>query len=94
MTSDRLILRFAVVLIATITLFGARQEIVVAQDIPSPEEFFGFEMGADRKLARWDKLVEYYEILGRESDRLRFSRRPGSRRVLDLSPMDQRPGHA
>ena len=70
MTSDRLILRFAVVLIATITLFGSRQEVVVAQDIPSPEEFFGFQMGADRKLARWDKLVEYYEILGRESDRL------------------------
>ena len=70
MTSDRLILRFAVVLIATITLFGSRQEVVVAQDIPSPEEFFGFQMGADRKLARWDKLVEYYEILGHESDRL------------------------
>ena len=70
MTSDRSILRFAVVLIATITLFGFRQEVVVAQNIPSPEEFFGFQMGADRKLARWDKLVEYYEILGRESDRL------------------------
>ena len=70
MTSDRLMLRFAVVLIATITLFGFRQEVVVAQNIPSPEEFFGFQMGADRKLARWDKLVEYYEILGRESDRL------------------------
>tara|TARA_Y100001949_G_scaffold171863_1_gene174972 strand:- start:3270 stop:5753 length:2484 start_codon:yes stop_codon:yes gene_type:complete len=27
-------------------------------------------MGADRKLARWDKLVEYYELLGRQSARL------------------------
>jgi len=26
----------------------------------SPEEFFGFQMGTDRKLARWDKIVEYF----------------------------------
>ncbi len=39
--------------------------------IPSPEEFFGHRMGADRKLARWDRLVEYYELIGRESDRVR-----------------------
>ena len=41
-----------------------------AQTIPSPAEFFGHEMGADRKLARWDRLVEYYETIGRESDRV------------------------
>jgi len=43
---------------------------VSAQQIPSPEEFFGFQMGADRHLARWDKLVEYYQILDRESPRI------------------------
>ena len=26
--------------------------------ITSPEKFFGFQMGADRKLVRWDKAVE------------------------------------
>jgi len=41
-----------------------------AQQIPSPEEFFGFQMGADRHLARWDKLVEYYQLLDRESPRI------------------------
>jgi hypothetical protein len=41
-----------------------------AQQIPSPEEFFGHEMGADRKLARWDKLVEYYTMLGERSPRI------------------------
>ena len=30
-----------------------------------PEEFFGFQMGADRKLAHWDQLVEYYDLSGR-----------------------------
>jgi len=28
--------------------------------ILSPEEFFGFKMGTDRKLARWNKIVEYF----------------------------------
>ena len=40
------------------------------QQIPTPESFFGFEMGADRKLARWDRLVEYYNLLGEQSPRL------------------------
>ena len=54
------------VLAATLTLPGSSQ----AQGIPSPEEFFGFQMGADRKLARWDKLVEYYDLLDAQSDRI------------------------
>lgn len=40
------------------------------QQIPSPEEFFGHRMGADRELARWDRLVAYYDTLGALSDRL------------------------
>jgi len=31
--------------------------------IPSPEEFFGFKLGTDKKLARWDKIVEYFWLL-------------------------------
>ncbi len=38
--------------------------------IPSPEDYFGFQMGADRKLARWDKLVTYYEQLANASPRM------------------------
>ena len=38
--------------------------------IPSPEEFFGHQMGADRQLAHWDRLVEYYELIGEQSDRV------------------------
>lgn len=39
-------------------------------EIPSPEEFFGHQMGADRQLARWDRLVEYYDLIGEASDRI------------------------
>lgn len=41
-----------------------------AQTITSPEEFFGFQMGEDRKLANWHRLVEYYQLLDDQSDRL------------------------
>ena len=41
-----------------------------AAQIPTPEEFFGHRMGADRKLARWDQLVEYHELIGERSDRV------------------------
>ena len=70
MTSHRFRPWFAVVLIVLTTVIGLRPEVALGQSIPSPEEFFGFQMGADRKLARWDKLVEYYELLGRQSARL------------------------
>ena len=39
-----------------------------AEEIASPEDFFGFQLGADRKIARWDAIVEYFEVLAGESD--------------------------
>jgi len=38
--------------------------------IKSPEEFFGYQMGADQKIARWDKIVDYFELLAKSSDRI------------------------
>jgi hypothetical protein len=32
----------------------------MSSEISPPEEFFGHKMGADRKLARWDRIVEYF----------------------------------
>ena len=34
---------------------------LTAAEITPPGEFFGFQLGADRKIARWDAIVEYYE---------------------------------
>jgi len=43
----------------------------IAQDgIPTPEQFFGHQLGADRTLARWDRMVEYFELLDAQSDRV------------------------
>lgn len=55
-------------LAALLTLGAARP--AAGQSIPSPEEYFGHAMGADRQLVRWDRLVEYYQMLGEASDRI------------------------
>jgi hypothetical protein len=40
--------------------------------LPSPEKFFGHAMGADRKLEGWDKLLEYYQLLAKSSNRMKL----------------------
>jgi len=41
-----------------------------AQNVPTPREHFGFEIGADRKLADWDQLLAYYEKVALASPRV------------------------
>ena len=38
---------------------------------PTPEQFAGFRMGADKKLVRWDKIVEYMNVVAASSPRVR-----------------------
>jgi len=43
-----------------------------------PEKFFGFQLGSDRKIARWERIVEYYRLLERESG--------GKLKVVEMGP--------
>jgi hypothetical protein len=43
-----------------------------AQQIPTPEDYFGFKIGADKKLVRYDKIVEYLTKIASLSDRVRI----------------------
>src|SRR5262245_28588773 len=43
-----------------------------AGPLQTPEQYFGFRIGADNKLARWDKIVEYMKLAAASSDRVRF----------------------
>src|ERR1017187_4634633 len=45
--------------------------VLHAASIPTPEEFLGFRVGTDKKLARWDKIVEYFDRVAATSDRVR-----------------------
>ncbi len=39
--------------------------------ITAPEEFFGYQLGSDRKIARWNDIVDYFYCLESESDRIK-----------------------
>jgi len=62
--------------VAALTLL----EVAGAQTpaITPPEKFFGFQLGSDRKIARWDRIVEYYRLLERES--------AGKLKVVEMGP--------
>ncbi len=52
------------------------------QQITSPEAFFGFQLGSDRKMARWDQIVDYFRLLEQQSDKIQ---------VIDMGPSTE--GH-
>ena len=62
--------RKAVVLAALAALFASFTS--AQQGIPTPEQYFGFRMGTDNKLARWDKIVQYFQQISAASDRVRY----------------------
>ena len=42
-----------------------------AGTLQTPEQFLGFKVGADNKLARWDRIVDYMKLAAANSDRVR-----------------------
>src|SRR5580658_6365395 len=40
--------------------------------VPTPESHFGHKIGVDNELLDWDKVVSYFEALGKSSDRIKF----------------------
>jgi hypothetical protein len=45
-----------------------------AQQIPGPEQFFGFPIGADGELARYPRVLDYFRLIAGESDRVAYER--------------------
>ncbi|UYM05649.1 M14 family zinc carboxypeptidase [Solicola gregarius] len=71
---------FAFVALLTPLLTGGVSASVLSSQAPaagldSPEDYFGFEMGAEGKLARWDDIVAYYKMIADESDRVLYEER-------------------
>jgi len=61
-------IHLALVIIGLIFL---AQTTIAQKKITSPQEFFGFELGSDRKIARWDKIIDYFKVLEKESNKLK-----------------------
>lgn len=59
------------VLLLTILFFSCIAWVPAQETITSPEKFFGFSPGTDRKLARWDRIVDYFYQLEKESKKIK-----------------------
>ena len=58
---------FNVTLIVGLVLF---LPLRAAAQVPAPEAFFGFKMGADGKLADWPAITKYFETVAAASPRV------------------------
>ena len=63
-------LRLTVIALALFTLSSGR--ITAQQGIPAPEQYFGFKIGADGELARYPKILEYFQLLAKQTDRIKY----------------------
>jgi hypothetical protein len=59
-------------ILAALLLFSSVALAAPARHITSPAEAFGFQPGADRKLADWKDLTAYFQKLSSESNRVRY----------------------
>ncbi len=57
----------------TVALIMAFENAGRAQTIKTPEEFFGFKPGTDRKLFNYEKLVDYLKLLEQSSPRIKLA---------------------
>jgi hypothetical protein len=68
-------LRFHIIIASTLAvavLSCVQLRASAAADIPTPQQFLGFRVGDDKKLARWEKIVEYLRVIANGSDRVRL----------------------
>ena len=49
-------------------------ETVTAQSraVPAPDQYFGFTIGTDGELARYPKILEYFQLLAKQTDRVKY----------------------
>ena len=56
---------------ATLALVLGLSPSAGAEGVPSPDEFLGFHIGADRRLADWTQIVAYFHRLAETSPRVK-----------------------
>src|SRR5713226_296490 len=58
--------------VIVLALFISPASPPLAAAVPTPESHFGHKIGADRTVLDWSKVVDYFRLLEKSSDRLRF----------------------
>src|ERR671913_2503924 len=71
-------LRLAVIALALLALSSGRmtaQPFDFAQgeqSVPHPDAYFGFKIGSDGELARYPKVLEYFQLIAKSTDRVKY----------------------
>ena len=66
------------ILIFVLIIWGFMPYSLEAQKkTTSPQDYFGFQLGSDKKIARWDKIVDYFNLMAQENNKLK---------VIDMGP--------
>ena len=64
--------RLALALLLAVAALDLRVGAQSAQALQSPEQFFGFRPGADGELARYPKVLEYFQLAAKTTDRVKY----------------------
>ena len=65
-------LRTLLLLLAILTSIGAPDRVIAQQGAQTPKQFFGFRPGADGELARYPEILEYFQLLAKTTDRVKY----------------------
>src|ERR1700741_2131873 len=63
-------LRLSVIALALLALSSGR--MTAQQVVPNPDSYFGFKIGADGELARYPKILEYFQTIAKTTDRVKY----------------------
>ena len=60
-------------IVFAITLFALASDRPQAQQaVPNPDQYFGFKIGSDGELARYPKILEYFQQIAKQTDRVKY----------------------
>jgi hypothetical protein len=63
-------LRLSVIALALLALSSG--PMTAQQAVPHPDSYFGFKIGADGELARYPKILEYFQLLAKQTNRVKY----------------------
>ena len=66
----RAALRLTVLALVLLALPSGRT--AARQAVTPPDQYFGFKIGADGELARYPKILEYFQTLAKQTDRVKY----------------------
>jgi hypothetical protein len=72
MARTRRSLWLSLAILVSVQTLAAQSAATRAQTLPTPEQFFGFYPGTAGELARYPKVLEYFQLAAKSTDRVKY----------------------